>query len=116
MGTDGVQVGVRRSADHTVVATRGSIYFDTHDELRDILLTLAEEDEPRIVLDLSEVDVCDSSGLNLMAQTHRTVTSRGGWLRLAGVRPIVREVLDATDLTRVLAAYDTPEQAAGPAD
>jgi anti-sigma B factor antagonist len=114
--TDGVQVAVRRSAGHTVVAASGSIYFDTHDTLRETLLTLAADNEPRIVLDLSGVDLCDSSGLNLMAQTHMMATRHGGWLRLAGVRPIVRQVLDATHLTRMLPLYDTAEQAADAAN
>jgi anti-sigma B factor antagonist len=112
METDGVEVAVRRRADHTVVIARGSIYFDTHERLREALLALTADGEPRIVLDLSGVDLCDSSGLNLMAQTHRAAARRGGWLRLVGVRPIVRQVLEATSLTRLLALYDTPEQAA----
>ncbi|NJC81094.1 STAS domain-containing protein [Planosporangium mesophilum] len=109
--TDRVDVVVRRSADHTVVAASGSIYFDTHEALKETLLALAAEEKPRIVLDLSGVDLCDSSGLNMMAQTHLMATRHGGWLRLAGVQPIVRQVLDATHLTRMIPLYDTAEQA-----
>jgi anti-sigma B factor antagonist len=110
--TDRVDIVVRRSADHTVVTASGSIYFDTHEALKETLLALAAEEKPRIVLDLSGVDLCDSSGLNMMAQTHLMATRHGGWLRLAGVHPIVRQVLDATHLTRMLPLYDTAEQAA----
>ena len=39
----------------------------------------------------------------------RSTWTRG---RLAGVQPIVRQVLDATNLSRMLALYDTAEQAA----
>jgi anti-anti-sigma factor len=109
--TDRVDVVVRRSADHTVVAASGSIYFDTHEPLKETLLALAAEEKPRIILDLSEVDLCDSSGLNMMAQTHLIATRNSGWLRLAGVQPIVRQVLDATHLTRMLSLYETAEQA-----
>jgi anti-sigma B factor antagonist len=108
---EGVQVVVRRRPDHAVVSVRGSIYFDTHQALRDALLPLASGEQPRIVLDLSGVDLCDSSGLNLMVQTHLVARRHGGWLRLAGVRPLVREVLDATRLTGELPLYDTVEQA-----
>lgn len=110
--TGGVRVAVSRNADHTVVTARGSIFFDTHETLRKTLLTLAGDYQPHIVLDLSGVDLCDSSGLNLLAQAHLTATRHGGWLRLAGVQPIVRQVLDATNLSRMLALYDTAEQAA----
>jgi anti-anti-sigma factor len=110
--TDRIDVVVRRTGDHTVVAVNGSIYFDTHEGLKETLLALAGEEKPRIILDLSGVDLCDSSGLNMMAQTHLTATRNGGWLRLAGVQPIVRQVLDATHLTRMLPLYDTTQQAA----
>jgi anti-sigma B factor antagonist len=108
---EGVQVVVRRRPDHAVVSVRGSIYFDTHQALRDALLPLAGGEQPRIVLDLSGVDLCDSSGLNLMAQTHLMARQHGGWLRLAGAQPLVREVLDATRLTGELPLYDTIDQA-----
>jgi anti-anti-sigma factor len=109
--TDRVDVTVRRGADHTVVTASGSIYFDTHEALKETLLALAAEEKPCIVLDLTDVDLCDSSGLNMMAQTHLMATRHGGWLRLAGVQPIVRQVLDATHLTRMLPLYATAGQA-----
>jgi anti-sigma B factor antagonist len=108
---EGVQVVVRRRPDHAVVSVRGSIYFDTHQVLREALLPLAAGEQPRIVLDLSGVDLCDSSGLNLMAQTHLMARQHGGWLRLVGAQPLVREVLDATRLTGTLPLYDTVDQA-----
>jgi len=110
---EGVQVVVRRRPDHAVVSVRGSIYFDTHQALRDALLPLAGGEQPRIVLDLSGVDLCDSSGLNLMAQTHLVARQHGGWLRLVGAQPLVRQVLDATRLTGELPLYDTVDQATG---
>jgi anti-sigma B factor antagonist len=110
---EGVQVVVRRRPDYAVVSVRGSIYFDTHQALRDALLPLAGGEQPRIVLDLSGVDLCDSSGLNLMAQTHLMARQHGGWLRLAGAQPLVRQVLDATRLTGELPLYDTVDQATG---
>jgi anti-sigma B factor antagonist len=108
---EGVQVVVRRRPYHAVVSVRGSIYFDTHQALRDTLLPLAGGGQPRIVLDLSGVDLCDSSGLNLMAQTHLVARQHGGWLRLAGAQPLVREVLHATRLTGELPLYDTVDDA-----
>ncbi len=114
--TGRVQFAVGSSARHTVVAASGTIYVDTCGALRETLLMLAADEEPRIVLDLSGVDVCDSSGLNLMEQTHLMATRHGGWLRVAGVQSIVWKLLDATHLTRVLQLYETAEQAAANAN
>jgi anti-anti-sigma factor len=109
--TDELDVHVSRAADHIVVAPRGRIYFDNHQPLRDELLAEASAPGPRIVLDLGGVDLCDSSGLNLMVQAHLAAARNDGWLRLASVQPIVRQVLEATNLTRMLSLFDTVEQA-----
>jgi anti-anti-sigma factor len=111
--TTAVRVIVRDRADHTVVIPQGPLYFDTIEPLRDALLPLGAGERPRIVLDLSGVAMCDSSGLNLMVQTHRLAVRRGGWVRLVAPRPSVRRVLEATNLTRVLPTYDTVDAAAG---
>ena len=46
-----------------------------------------------------------------MEQTHQTATAHGGWLRLAGAQPLVRRVLDITDLARVLTTYISVDDA-----
>ena len=109
--TTGIHVIVHEDTDHTVVVPQGRIYFDTFEPLRDALLVLASRERPRIVLDLSQVPICDSSGLNLFAQAHRLASRHGGWLRLVAPQAGVRRVLDATNLTRLLRIYDTVEAA-----
>jgi anti-anti-sigma factor len=106
-----VTVVVHDAADHTVIEPHGRLYFDTFAPLRDALVVLGSGERPRLVLDLSDVDMCDSSGLNLLAQTHRIAARHGGWLRLVGVHPNVRRVLGATNLTHLLGIYDTVDGA-----
>jgi anti-sigma B factor antagonist len=65
----------------------------------------------RLVIDLAAVSFCDSSGLSLFVRLHREVAGRGGSLRLAGARPLVRTVLEATNLDRLFPAYPNLEQA-----
>jgi anti-sigma B factor antagonist len=107
-----VSVSVRDAPGHTVVVPEGRLYFDTVGPLRQALLALAAGERPRIVLDLSGVETCDSSALNLMVEVHRRAAGRGGWLRLVAPQRHVRRVLEVTNLTRLLAVYDTVAQAA----
>src|SRR5205814_7156676 len=83
------------------------------DDLQDALLVLAAGERPRVVLDLSRVDQCDSSALNLMVQTHRAAAGRGGWLRLVAPVAQVRRTLEITNLTRLLGVYATVADATG---
>src|SRR2546421_12987854 len=55
---------------------QGQLYFDTIRPLRDALLVLAAGERARIVLDLSAVTLCDSSGLNVMVQAQRMAGGR----------------------------------------
>src|SRR2546429_8287545 len=104
-------VTVQDGAGHSVVVPRGRLYFDTIEPLRKALLALAGE-RPRIVLDLSQVESCDSAALNLMVEVNRKATGRDGWLRLVAPRPHVRPVLEGTNPTRPLATYAPPAGAA----
>jgi anti-anti-sigma factor len=109
--TAAVRVVVRQGPDHTVVAPQGSVHFGTYEPLRDALLQTASAERAHVVLDLSGTPTCDSSALNLMVQAHLLAARRGGWLRLAGVQPGVLRVLEITNLTQLLAVYDTVDAA-----
>lgn len=104
-------VAVRPAADHCLVIPRGPVYADTVDPLRDALAELLEAEKPRIILDLSEVRVCDSSGLNLLVNTHHAAAARGGSLRLTGTQPMVRRVMDITNLSRMFAIHPSVDDA-----
>ncbi|MGW0572981.1 STAS domain-containing protein [Streptomyces tauricus] len=61
--------------------------------------------------DLSEVTFMDSSGINVLVTTHQTATRGQGWLRLAGAREAVQQVLHVVGLDDVIDCYPTLEQA-----
>ncbi len=109
--TEALAVLTYRDGPHTVVAPQGDIFFDTIGPLREVVLPLAGTTRARIVLDLSAVTLCDSSGLNLMVQALRLTTGHGGWLRIAAARPKVRAALEITNLTRVLPIHPTVAEA-----
>ena len=111
-----VSVTVRDGSGHTVVVPEGRLYFDTAGPLREALLALAAGERPRIVLDLSRVETCDSSVLNLMVQVRGAASRTGGWLRLVAPQPHVLRALEVTNLTRLLAVYDTVAEATGSGD
>ncbi|WP_433603925.1 STAS domain-containing protein [Dactylosporangium sp. CA-139114] len=98
--------------DPAVVRVTGRLLFDTLRPLADALQGLTRASGSRIVLDLAEVPMCDSSALNLLVRTRSAVDGTGGWLRLATVQPMVASVLEITNLTWILPVFDTAEEAA----
>ncbi|GAA3285565.1 MULTISPECIES: STAS domain-containing protein [Dactylosporangium] len=98
--------------DPTVVCVSGRLLFDTLQPLVTALAAVDPARHPRVIFDLANVPMCDSSALNVFVRTRTALVAAGGWLRLAAVQPMVRSVLDITNLTWILPVYPTAAAAA----
>ena len=54
-----------------------------------------------VVVDMSGVEFCDSTGMNVLLSSLREARERGGELELAAPRPAVRKILQVTGLDSV---------------
>jgi anti-sigma B factor antagonist len=55
----------------------------------------------RLVIDMSGVDFCDSTGMNVLLAAQRMAREHGGNVELSGPRPAVRKILQVTGLESV---------------
>jgi anti-anti-sigma factor len=97
-----------------VVTTTGEVDHETRDQLGLVLHEALSRGRHHIIVDLSPVTFCDSTGLSQFVQTHRETSSRGGWLRLAGARGPVLAVLQSTALAQYFLLFATLEEALDP--
>jgi anti-sigma B factor antagonist len=67
---------------------------------------LTEEDRFNLLLDLSELDFIDSSGLGSLVSALRTVNNQGGDIKIAGIKPQVRAIFELTRLHRVFSIFN----------
>ena len=67
----------------------------------------------QIVVDMSGVDFCDSTGMNVLLAAHRRAREQGGDLELAAPRPAVKKILQVTGLESVFTVHDDPAEAVG---
>lgn len=93
-------VDVDRSEDVVVLQCRGRI---VRGEATDILheAVIAPPDARIIVLDLSEVETVDGSGLGMLVFLHHWTRNHGVQLKLVNLSALVREIMERTGLTRV---------------
>ena len=68
-------------------------------------------DAQRVVVDLSDVQFMDSSGLGALVALRKQMGSQG-WLAVAGLRPAVATLLRLTRLDRVFPAFASVSDAA----
>jgi anti-sigma B factor antagonist len=62
----------------------------------------------RLVLDISRLTFCDSTGLAVMVGFHKRLLAVGGGLELSAPVPRVRHLLMITGLSRVFPVHDAP--------
>lgn len=74
-------------------------------------MMLKVEGITKLIIDLSEVESCDSSGLSAILVANRILSSNDGQIRLAAPSEKVRSLIKITQLDRVLPVTETVEQA-----
>jgi anti-sigma B factor antagonist len=69
------------------------------------------EGHDTVLLDLSDVDFIDSSGLGSLLSCLRTMNAKDGDLRLFGMRKPVQAMFELVRMHRLFAIYDTEDEA-----
>jgi anti-sigma B factor antagonist len=108
------RVAVTRSGAEAVVGLTGELDLASAPHLRDCLATLAEEGVTQIVLDLTDLDFVDSTGLSVLVMDFQRTRAEGGWTRIRNPTPSVTRVLEITGLASVFSIGADGEFAAPP--
>jgi len=96
-----------------VLRLAGRLDLLTANRLRTIVEAEVAAGRPTIVVDLGEVVFIDSSGLGALVAGLKTTRQASGDLRIAAPGAQVREVLELTQLHRVLRPHPSVEAALG---
>ncbi|SCF23947.1 STAS domain-containing protein [Micromonospora mirobrigensis] len=88
----------------------GELDMSTAPELNAAIDRLAADGHRHLLVDLSELTFCDSTGIAAFVRGDNRAAAEGGWLRVTGASGRVQRVLQVTGLSDVL-RYDpdTPD-------
>lgn len=103
--------GRRRTAAPRIVTVHGEIDMATAERLRDQLTEILHRHTPHLIVDLSGITFCDSSGLLALRGAARRAELLGGRLVLAAPSGRIRTMLEITGLDGFLPAFPTIESA-----
>jgi anti-anti-sigma factor len=84
----------------------GNEVFTLHSQVRDAIEKYGD-----VVLQLEDVEFVDSSGLGAMMRLVQAARAKGGDLKLSGLTPKIRKVLELTHLLSQFETYDCMEEA-----
>ncbi|HEU4348540.1 MAG TPA: STAS domain-containing protein [Actinoplanes sp.] len=103
-----MHVSVMGNPDDSVIVTvRGNLDIDSALVLSTALDQVLDRPRPRIVVDLSGVEFCDSTGLSAFVVGHTRAGDSGGWVRLAAPSAWVADLLDTVGLAGRMDIYGT---------
>lgn len=104
----------RPQGAHIVVSVHGEIDLYTAPRLRAELDRVLARSEPvQLIVDMSGVEFCDSTGVNVLLAGYRRARETGGDLELAAPRPALRKILQVTGLESVFRVVAAPAATAG---
>src|SRR5690242_11878916 len=104
----------KRSGDRgvAIIDLSGNITLgDGNIFLKRTLRSLAEQNEKKILLNLSDVTYIDSSGLGELVAGYTSIGKSGGELKLLNLTDRVRNLMMITKLLTVFDAYDNEAEA-----
>jgi anti-anti-sigma factor len=68
---------------------------------------LLQQDQKKLVLDITTLDYVDSSGVGMLVSCLTNVRKAGGELKLAGANPRIRRIFAMTGVDTMMPMFDT---------
>ncbi|SCL72358.1 anti-anti-sigma factor [Micromonospora citrea] len=91
-----------RHGGGTRLRLAGELDLSSAPELNAVIDRLVDGGERRLLVDLTELVFCDSTGIAAFVRGDNRVAADGGWLRVTGASGRVDRVLQVTGLADVL--------------
>ncbi|MBT2513148.1 STAS domain-containing protein [Arthrobacter sp. ISL-30] len=96
---------------YTEVKGSGRLNLVAASKLREVVAEVVAAGSSRVAVNLEETVFMDSSGLGALIGCLKAARQAGGDLRISGVQPQVKMVLELTNMDRALTPYPTAEAA-----
>ena len=110
-----MRIQSRRRGDVMILDIQGRVVGDASLDLRRSIngwiAEIPEDEKANVILNLSKVNMMDSSGLGVLVSSYTTVQKKGGRLALAGLGKGLQNLIAITKLTRVFDIYEDEDTA-----
>jgi len=113
MAHDALSVDIKSEHGGAAIIYRlhGSLDLATAPSLRAALLEAANEGKHEIIVDLTELEFLDSTGLGALIGAHRRALENSGRVRLSVRDGPIQRLLNITGLMRIFAVYGSLDAA-----
>lgn len=102
-------VQIRQADNVSLVDVSGRLTSFEGSAFREAIQQLLLQGHKNIVLNLTDLDYLDSSGVGELARNYLAVVKKGGAMKVVGLAPKVEEILKITQLYQVFPEF--PDEA-----
>ena len=95
----------------SIIALGGRLDAYASSDVEQKLNALVDADEVRLVVNLERLDYISSSGLRVLLTSLKKVRKREGDIKLACMKPIIKEVFDVAGFSQLFSIYDLEDVA-----
>lgn len=100
----------------SVLRLTGELDHDSAPTLRTAFARCDDAGATRVLVDCSDLDFCDSTGINLLLDARTRAQARGGIIALVGMTPRVARVFEITGAATLFPRYASLAEARTAAD
>jgi anti-sigma B factor antagonist len=111
MGSENMEMEEKKSGEVYIIVLKGRLDAYSSNELEKKVDTLIDQGCRKLVVNFGDVDYISSSGLRVMLSTLKKLQKMGGDVKLAGLKPYVREVFDISGFTQLFDIHNLEEEA-----
>ncbi len=106
-----MDLSVEEKGSVQLIVMKGSLDANTSKDARETFNALLNQGNQEFVVDLSEVEFIDSSGLGALVGFFKKVRIGEGDVKLAGMRDSIHKIFELTRLDKVFPIFNSVESA-----
>lgn len=106
-----MDISEKRIGDVNVISLSGRLDAYSADEVEKKLDSLIDAAQVRLVISLEKLEYISSSGLRVFLAALKKVKKQQGDIKLACLKPYIKEVFDIAGFTQLFNMFDTEEAA-----
>ena len=100
-----------RKNDFVILAVEGRVDNNTTPLLEEKVQNILDAEQGGLLMDFSDLDYINSSGLRILVMAFQKLNQSGGKLRLCGLKDYILEVFQISGYDKIFQLYPTREEA-----
>ena len=107
-----MQISFEKTKDVLIVKLQGELDHHSSNYVRDkVDLEIMTSKLKSMILDMSDLNFMDSSGVGVIIGRYKLISSEGGKLLITNMRPQIKRIYEICGLNKIIPSFNTTKDA-----